>query len=99
MRTKTQFTGTTNVIYLPYIVNNDATGMDPAEIEDADKWYESVRKHARGHAFALSFDTGSDPYYGFDEATGLLSLVTTYTCTVFEEREDLPPPPTTININ
>ena len=99
MKIKKQFQGSVNVIYLPYIVNSDATGMDPAEIEAADKWYESMRKHADGHACDISFDTDEDPFFGIDEATGLLALVVTYTCTIFEESEYLPAPPAEISIN
>ena len=99
MHIKKQFQGTVAVYYAPYIVNSDPSGMDPAEIEAADKWYEGMRKHADGHAFDISFNTDEDPFFGIDEATGLLALVVTYTCTIFEEREDLPPPPAEININ
>ena len=98
MKIKSQFTGTIAAYYVPYIVNSDPSGMDPAEVEDADLWYEGMRKHAGGHAFALSF-AEEDPYHGIDEATGLYAPVVTYTCTIFEESEFLPPPPAVININ
>lgn len=98
MHIKTQFDGKIAAYYVPYIVNSDPSGMDPAEVENADLWFEGMRKHAGGHAFALSF-AEEDPYHGIDEATGLYAPVVTYICTIFEEREDLPPPPAVININ
>lgn len=85
MRTKLQFSGTINACLLPYIVNNDPSGLDPDDVEAADLWVESIRRHVDGQDFCLSFNPDEDPYFGADEATGLMASVVTYTCTVFED--------------
>jgi hypothetical protein len=67
--------------YLPYLINDDASGLDDRELESIDGWVintiEAAYDAPEGYVFAhFSYDDNVDEF-GIDEVSGLRGRVTT----------------------
>ena len=67
--------------YLPYLINDDASGLDDRELESIDGWMintiEAAYDVPEGYEFAhFSHDDNVDEF-GVDEVSGLRGRVTT----------------------
>jgi hypothetical protein len=67
--------------YLPYLINDDASGFDDRELESIDGWVintiEAAYDAPEGYKFShFSYDDNVDEF-GIDEVSGLRGRVTT----------------------
>lgn len=67
--------------YLPYLINDDASGLDDNELENIDGWVintiEAAIDAPDGYEFAHFYHDDNVDEFGVDEVSGLRGRVTT----------------------